>query len=62
MEKLFHSDLGDVISLFTVSQSQAGGSTYISSVRKIYQELVRTRPDVIPTLTDDWIFESYVLS
>jgi len=62
VEKLFHNDLGDVISLFTVSQRQTGGSTYISSVRKIYQELVRIRPDVIPTLTDDWIFESYVLS
>jgi hypothetical protein len=55
---LFHNDLGDVISLFSVSQSQTGGSTYISSVRDIYEELVHTNPDVIPILTDDWISES----
>jgi hypothetical protein len=58
--KLFHNDLGDVISLFSVAQSQTGGSTYISSVRDIYEELVHTNPDVIPILTDDWISESYV--
>ncbi|KAL2860959.1 TauD/TfdA family dioxygenase [Aspergillus lucknowensis] len=56
-KQVFHTDSGDVISLFALSEAAHGGQSYLSSSWHVYNELARTRPDLIRTLAEPWVSE-----
>ncbi|KAL2267138.1 hypothetical protein VTJ83DRAFT_4415 [Remersonia thermophila] len=56
----FHADLCDVLAMYALNTAAVGGESYLASGAKIYNELARTRPDIIETLAkDDWIFDEF---
>ncbi|KAE8140795.1 hypothetical protein BDV38DRAFT_239411 [Aspergillus pseudotamarii] len=50
----FHSDIGDIVSLFALGESAEGGDSQLASLSRVYNELARTRPDIIQVLASDW--------
>ena len=55
-----HTDLGDVISLFTVSRGSEGGSFRLASSSNVYNKLATTNATVLRTLSKDYVFDPYV--
>ncbi|KAJ5525142.1 hypothetical protein N7494_011792 [Penicillium frequentans] len=55
----FHTDVGDIISLFCLETAAEGGSSQLASSWKIYNELAATRPDLIKTLAEDWPHDTH---
>ncbi|OHW95749.1 TfdA family taurine catabolism dioxygenase [Colletotrichum incanum] len=53
-KQVFHTDVGDVIALFALGEAAEGGQSYLSSSWHVYNELARTRPDLIRTLAEPW--------
>ncbi|KAF5313517.1 hypothetical protein D9611_008500 [Ephemerocybe angulata] len=58
-KQVFHTDAGDVISLFALETAAEGGTSRISSSWRVYNELVKTRPDLIKTLSEPWTHDTY---
>lgn len=56
-KQVFHTDAGDIVSLFALSVAAEGGQSQLSSSWRVYNELAETRPDLIATLADDWVAE-----
>ena len=56
-KQVFHTDVGDVIALHCLSEAAAGGESKLSSSWTVYNELARTRPDLIRTLAEPWASE-----
>lgn len=54
-KQVFHTDSGDVIALFALGEAAEGGVSYLSSSWHVYNEIARTRPDLIRTLAEPWI-------
>ncbi|KNG82319.1 hypothetical protein ANOM_009020, partial [Aspergillus nomiae NRRL 13137] len=50
----FHTDVGDIVSLFALGESAEGGESLLASSWRVYNELARTRPDIIQVLASDW--------
>jgi hypothetical protein len=50
----FHTDYGDIISLFTVCNAASGGSFYLANVNDIVSYLIQTRPDIVTQLQEVW--------
>lgn len=59
--KPFHTDPdADILGFQTRDVAASGGKCVLASGHSIYNELARTRPDVISTLTaPDWPFALY---
>ncbi|KAK3390087.1 hypothetical protein B0H63DRAFT_107041 [Podospora didyma] len=56
----FHTDLCDVLSLYALNVAAYGGESFLASSAKIYNEIARTRPDIIHVLAgDDWPFDEF---
>lgn len=55
--QVFHTDSGDIVSLFCLETALEGGASRIASTWRVYNELVRTRPDLIHTLSQNWDVE-----
>ncbi|KAK3323758.1 hypothetical protein B0T19DRAFT_213248 [Cercophora scortea] len=56
----FHTDLCDVLSLYAFGVAEFGGESFLASSAKIYNEIAKTRPDVIHVLAkDDWPFDEF---
>ena len=53
-KQVFHTDAGDIISLFALETAAEGGASNLASTWRVYNELARTRPDLIHTLSQDW--------
>ncbi|KAL9064938.1 MAG: hypothetical protein Q9161_008570 [Pseudevernia consocians] len=51
----FHTDNGDIISLFALSRSQSGGSFYLADSTVVYNELAAFQPELAQTLCRDWV-------
>ncbi|KAG9598997.1 hypothetical protein KCU77_g431, partial [Aureobasidium melanogenum] len=58
-KQVFHTDAGDVIALFCLSEGYTGGESYLASTCHIYNELAATRPDLIRTLYEPWAFDDF---
>lgn len=60
-DKPFHADtVTDTLCLFTQSLAAAGGRSVLASAWTVYNEIARTRPDIIHTLAaPDWPFDTY---
>jgi hypothetical protein len=56
-KQVFHTDAGDIVSLFCLQTAQKGGESKLASSWRVYNELARTRPDLIKTLAADWAFD-----
>jgi hypothetical protein len=59
--QVFHTDAGDVIALACLETSAEGGDSKLSSSWTVYNELARTRPDLIETLSQPWPADKYCL-
>ncbi|KAG6873161.1 hypothetical protein C0995_002010 [Termitomyces sp. Mi166 len=54
-KQVFHTDQGsDIVSLFALETATEGGVSRISSSWRVYNELAKTRPDLIKTLSEPW--------
>lgn len=56
-KQVFHTDSGDIVSLFALETAEAGGASKLASTWKVYNEIARTRPDLIHTLSKSWDME-----
>ena len=59
-KQVFHTDAGDIISLFVLQTAVEGGTSRISSSWRVYNELAETRPDLIQTLSESpgWVIDT----
>jgi hypothetical protein len=51
---VFHTDVGDIISLFCLGAAAEGGCSQLASSWYVYNELAATRPDLIQAMAEDW--------
>lgn len=56
-KQVFHTDAGDIVSLFALNTAAKGGESKLASTWRVYNELARTRPDLIKTLSENWAFD-----
>jgi hypothetical protein len=54
-KQVFHTDSGDIVSLFALDTSASGGQSKLASTWRVYNELAATRPDLIRTLSEPWV-------
>ncbi|KAJ5117454.1 hypothetical protein N7448_011086 [Penicillium atrosanguineum] len=53
-EVVFHTDVGDIVSLFVLSEPASGGECLLASGWRVYNALADTRPDLVRVLAADW--------
>ncbi|KAJ6620306.1 hypothetical protein B0H10DRAFT_1946121 [Mycena sp. CBHHK59/15] len=58
-KQVFHTDIGDLIALLGIQTSAQGGVSRLSSGGRVYNELARTRPDLITVLKDNWPLDRF---
>lgn len=58
-KQVYHTDLGDIVSLFALSAAAEGGKSRLASTWRVYNELAATRPDLVQTLSKYWIAENF---
>ncbi|EXJ92071.1 hypothetical protein A1O3_00621 [Capronia epimyces CBS 606.96] len=58
-KQVFHTDAGDIVSLFALSTAAKGGKSRLASTWRVYNELAATRPDLIETLSQDWFADTF---
>jgi Taurine catabolism dioxygenase TauD, TfdA family len=58
-KQVFHTDVGDIVTLLALSTSAEGGTSKLASSWRVYNELAKTRPDLIWTLAEPWVAEQY---
>ena len=58
-KQAFHTDPGDIISLYVLGEAASGGTSRIVSSWKVYNHLASTRPDIIDTLSKSWPFDGF---
>jgi hypothetical protein len=58
-KQVFHTGTGDIVSLFALNTAAEGGKSRLASTWRVYNELAATRPDLIKTLSEDWIAEDF---
>lgn len=49
-KQVFHTDAGDIVSLFSLNVAAKDGESKLASSWRVYNELAETRPDIIKTL------------
>ena len=59
-KQVFHTDTGDIVSLYALSTAAQGGESKLASSWRVYNELAKTRPDLITTLSENWDFDGQV--
>ncbi|CAG9954286.1 unnamed protein product [Clonostachys rosea f. rosea IK726] len=58
-KQVFHTDSGDIVSLFALSTAAEGGASRLASTWRVYNHLAATRPDLIHTLSGTWEAELF---
>ncbi|KAI0152987.1 TfdA family taurine catabolism dioxygenase TauD [Xylariaceae sp. FL1272] len=58
-KQVFHTDSGDIVSLFALETAHSGGASKLASTWRVYNEIARTRPDLIHTLSEIWDMEVF---
>lgn len=56
-KQVFHTDSGDIVSLFALETAVEGGASKLASTWRVYNELAAKRPDLIHTLSKSWDME-----
>ncbi|KAG2192184.1 hypothetical protein INT47_001595 [Mucor saturninus] len=52
--QVYHTDAGDIVSLYAINAGETGGKSRIASNWTVYNELAKNRPDLIHVLSKDW--------
>ncbi|VTU45390.1 Taurine catabolism dioxygenase TauD, TfdA family (plasmid) [Variovorax sp. SRS16] len=55
---LFHTDLGDAVGLLCIKQAKEGGMSSMSSSMSVYNEILASRPDLLPPLFNGFLLRS----
>lgn len=56
----FHTDVGDIIALYSLGEAECGGASQLVSTATLFNELVTARPDIIRLLSSrSWIFDRF---
>ncbi|KAL0947545.1 hypothetical protein HGRIS_013641 [Hohenbuehelia grisea] len=58
-KQVFHTDVGDLIALLAIQSAAEGGVSRLSSGGRVYNELARTRPDLVKVLSEPWPLDSF---
>ncbi|KAF5989189.1 family oxidoreductase [Fusarium coicis] len=58
-KQVFHTDSGDIVSLFALSTAAEGGASDLASTWRVYNHIAATRPDLIHTLSERWDAELF---
>ncbi|KAB8226114.1 hypothetical protein BDV33DRAFT_186908 [Aspergillus novoparasiticus] len=58
-KQVFHTDAGDIIALFCLSEGESGGESFLASTCHVYNVLAARRPDLIRTLSEPWPFDDF---
>ncbi|KEZ46937.1 Uncharacterized protein SAPIO_CDS0284 [Scedosporium apiospermum] len=58
-KQVFHTDAGDIVSLFALETAEEGGASKLASTWRVYNELAKTRPDLVRTLSENWNAEIF---
>ncbi|KZP33619.1 Clavaminate synthase-like protein [Athelia psychrophila] len=58
-KQVFHTDVGDIISLLALQTAAEGGVSKISSSWRVYNHIAAHRPDLIATLSQPWPFDGF---
>ncbi|RTE84464.1 hypothetical protein BHE90_001075 [Fusarium euwallaceae] len=58
-KQVFHTDTGDIVSLFCLETALEGGASRLASTWRVYNEIAGTRPDLIHTLSQNWDVEVF---
>ncbi|KAJ6500652.1 hypothetical protein C8R45DRAFT_820180 [Mycena sanguinolenta] len=61
-KQVFHTDIGDLIALLSIQTSAQGGVSRLSSSGRVYNEIAKTRPDLISVMKDNWPLDRCVHS
>lgn len=59
-KQVFHTDAGDIVSLFALETAGEGGASRLASTWRVYNYLAANRPDLIQTLSQSWDVEKCV--
>jgi len=51
----FHTDYGDILSLYTLSRAATGGDFYLADINDIVAKIEKVRPDILETLRENWL-------
>lgn len=57
--QVFHTDAGDLIALLALEVAAEGGTSRIASSWRVYNEIAETRPDLVRTLAEEWVLDSF---
>ncbi|KAE9378489.1 Clavaminate synthase-like protein [Stipitochalara longipes BDJ] len=56
----FHTDASDILGLYSLGEAEIGGECQLASTATIYNEIVKTRPDIISLLSSSsWVFDRF---
>ncbi|PMD57402.1 Clavaminate synthase-like protein [Hyaloscypha bicolor E] len=56
----FHTDAADILGLQCLGEAEIGGECQLASTATIYNEIVKTRPDIIHLLSaSSWVFDRF---
>ncbi|UPL03021.1 hypothetical protein LCI18_013955 [Fusarium solani-melongenae] len=58
-KQVFHTDSGDIVALFALEIAKKGGASKLTSTWTVYNEIAKTRPDLIHTLSEPWDMEIF---
>ncbi|RYP14359.1 hypothetical protein DL765_006404 [Monosporascus sp. GIB2] len=61
-KQVFHTDSGDIVALFALETAAEGGASKLASTWRVYNEIARSRPDLIHTLSQNWDVEIFTQS
>ena len=56
-KQVYHTDSGDIVALFALETGAKGGTSRICSAWNMYNEIAKTRPDLIKVLSEPWPFD-----
>jgi Taurine catabolism dioxygenase TauD, TfdA family len=54
----FHTDNCEIMGLFCLEAAATGGESLIASSWNVYNELAAKRPDILSTLTGEWVLDT----
>ncbi|KAK3990769.1 hypothetical protein QBC44DRAFT_368741 [Cladorrhinum sp. PSN332] len=55
----FHTDNCEIMAFFYLDTALSGGQTVLSSIWQTYNELAVERPDLLHTLTQPWVLDTF---
>ena len=58
----FHTDYGEIISLYTLSRAASGGDFYLADIHDIEARISQVRPDIIDELRRPWLMIKWVFN